>query len=132
MQRASWNTVCRRSTQFAAYNRMSCPKEHAPLPDYGHEGLPWINDHAFSFLQGSEQTSQKGPQVRAQRLPHRGVVKEQNESAGRASNLIASENVTSRRTRGVMGSDFAHRLRRGPPRRALLQGTEIIDEIEAC
>jgi cephalosporin-C deacetylase len=46
------DTVCPPSTQFAAYNRMSCPKSVLLYPDFGHEGLPWINDHAFSFLAG--------------------------------------------------------------------------------
>jgi len=22
------------------------------FPDYGHEGLPWIGDHAFAFMAG--------------------------------------------------------------------------------
>jgi cephalosporin-C deacetylase len=46
------DTVCPPSTQFAAYNRMGCPKSLIVFPDYGHEGLPWIGDHAFSFLAG--------------------------------------------------------------------------------
>ncbi len=58
------------------------------------------------------------------------LVKEQNEWRGRCVNLIASENVTSRRTRGVMGSDFAHRYAEGHPGERYYQGTEIIDEIE--
>lgn len=58
------------------------------------------------------------------------LVKEQNEWRGRCINLIASENVTSRRTRGVMGSDFAHRYAEGHPGERYYQGTEIIDEIE--
>ena len=59
------------------------------------------------------------------------LVKEQNEWRGRCINLIASENVTSRRTRGVMGSDFAHRYAEGHPGERYYQGTEIIDEIES-
>jgi len=58
------------------------------------------------------------------------LVKEQNEWRGRCVNLIASENVTSRRVRGVMGSDFAHRYAEGHPGERYYQGTEIIDEIE--
>jgi glycine hydroxymethyltransferase len=58
------------------------------------------------------------------------LVKEQNEWRGRCINLIASENVTSRRVRGVMGSDFAHRYAEGHPGERYYQGTEIIDEIE--
>jgi glycine hydroxymethyltransferase len=59
------------------------------------------------------------------------LVKEQNEWRGRCVNLIASENVTSRRTRGVMGSDFAHRYAEGHPGERYYQGTEIIDKIES-
>jgi glycine hydroxymethyltransferase len=58
------------------------------------------------------------------------LVKGQNEWRGRCVNLIASENVTSRRVRGVMGSDFAHRYAEGHPGERYYQGTEIIDEIE--
>jgi cephalosporin-C deacetylase len=46
------DTVCPPSTQFAAYNRMRCPKSQIVFPDYGHEGLPCIGDHAFAFLAG--------------------------------------------------------------------------------
>jgi cephalosporin-C deacetylase len=46
------DTICPPSTQFAAYNRMRCPKSLLVYPDFGHEGLPYINDHAFAFLAG--------------------------------------------------------------------------------
>jgi cephalosporin-C deacetylase len=46
------DTVCPPSTQFAAYNRMRCPKSQIVFQDYGHEGLPCIGDHAFAFLAG--------------------------------------------------------------------------------
>jgi len=46
------DSVCPPSTQFAAYNRLRCPKSVIVFPDYGHEGLPWIGDHAFAFLAG--------------------------------------------------------------------------------
>jgi len=59
------------------------------------------------------------------------LVKEQNGWRGRCINLIASENVTSRRVRGVMGSDFAHRYAEGHPGERYYQGTEMIDEIES-
>jgi glycine hydroxymethyltransferase len=58
------------------------------------------------------------------------LVKEQNGWRGSCINLIASENVTSRRVRGIMGSDFAHRYAEGHPGERYYQGTEIIDEIE--
>jgi glycine hydroxymethyltransferase len=59
------------------------------------------------------------------------LVKQQNSWRSRCINLIASENVTSSRTRGVMGSDFAHRYAEGHPGERYYQGTEIIDEIES-
>jgi glycine hydroxymethyltransferase len=59
------------------------------------------------------------------------LVKEQNDWRGTCVNLIASENVTSKRVRGVMGSDFAHRYAEGHPGERYYQGTEIIDEIES-
>jgi cephalosporin-C deacetylase len=46
------DTICPPSTQFAAYNRMSCPKSLLVYPDFGHEGLPWIGDRAVEFLAG--------------------------------------------------------------------------------
>jgi glycine hydroxymethyltransferase len=59
------------------------------------------------------------------------LVKEQNDWRGACINLIASENVTSRRVREIMGSDFAHRYAEGHPGERYYQGTEIIDEIES-
>ena len=59
------------------------------------------------------------------------LVREQNDWRGHCINLIASENVTSRRVRGVMGSDFSHRYAEGHPGERYYQGTEIIDEIES-
>jgi len=46
------DTVCPPSTQFAAYNRMGCPKSMLLYPDFGHESLPWINDHVVAFMAG--------------------------------------------------------------------------------
>ena len=45
-------------------------------------------------------------------------------------NLIASENVLSRRTRNQAGSDFAHRYAEGHPGERYYRGTSYIDEIE--
>ena len=59
------------------------------------------------------------------------LVRDQNDWRGACINLIASENVTSRRVRGIMGSDFAHRYAEGHPGERYYQGTEIIDEIES-
>ena len=46
------DAICPPSTQFAAYNRMSCPKSMLLYPDFGHEGLPWIGDRVVAFLAG--------------------------------------------------------------------------------
>ena len=59
------------------------------------------------------------------------LVRKQNEWRSGTLNLIASENLLSRRARGVMGSDFAHRYAEGHPGERYYQGTEIIDEIES-
>jgi len=44
------DTVCPPSTQFAAYNAITSKKDDIIYPDFGHEGLPGFNDHAFNFL----------------------------------------------------------------------------------
>ncbi|MBP7738716.1 MAG: serine hydroxymethyltransferase [Spirochaetes bacterium] len=59
------------------------------------------------------------------------LVRTQNQWRLSTINLIASENVMSKRARGVMGSDFCHRYAEGHPGERYYQGTEIIDEIEA-
>ena len=40
------------STVFAAYNKIVAPKRLAIYPDFGHEGLPGMNDEVFAFLAG--------------------------------------------------------------------------------
>jgi cephalosporin-C deacetylase len=42
--------ICPPSTQFAAYNKMDCPKRMVIYPDFGHETLPGVDDRIFSFL----------------------------------------------------------------------------------
>lgn len=42
--------VCPPSTQFAAYNSITAPKELLIYPDFAHEGLPGFMDRAFTFL----------------------------------------------------------------------------------
>ncbi len=49
----------------------------------------------------------------------------------RAVNLIASENVLSRRARALLPSDFGHRYAEGHPGARYYQGTGSIDIIEA-
>lgn len=44
------DTVCPPSTQFAAYNKITSPKEMALYPDFTHEGLPGFYDQAFEFM----------------------------------------------------------------------------------
>jgi cephalosporin-C deacetylase len=46
------DTICPPSTQFAAYNRITARKSMVLYPDFGHEGLPGINDIIFQFLAG--------------------------------------------------------------------------------
>ncbi|HUT51814.1 MAG TPA: serine hydroxymethyltransferase [bacterium] len=58
------------------------------------------------------------------------LVRQQNEWRSHTINLIASENVMSKRARAVMGSDFTHRYAEGHPGERYYQGTEKIDEIE--
>ncbi|MHA1180363.1 MAG: serine hydroxymethyltransferase, partial [Alphaproteobacteria bacterium] len=59
------------------------------------------------------------------------LVVEQEEWRRLCINLIASEQVLSRRARAVMGSDFCHRYAEGHPGERYYQGTEKIDTIES-
>ena len=42
--------ICPASTQFAAYNRMRCPKDLVIYPDYAHEFLPGVEDRVYDFF----------------------------------------------------------------------------------
>lgn len=42
--------ICPPSTQFAAYNKMTCKKDMVIYPDFGHEGLPGCADKTFEFM----------------------------------------------------------------------------------
>lgn len=44
------DTICPPSTQFAAYNRITSPKNVLIYPDFGHEGLPEFENLTFEFL----------------------------------------------------------------------------------
>lgn len=57
-------------------------------------------------------------------------IQQQNEWRSKCINLIASENVLSRRVRVQAGSDFAHRYAEGHPGERYYRGTTYIDEIE--
>lgn len=46
------DTICPPSTQFAAYNRITSPKNVVIYPDHGHEGLPGASDKVFEFMMG--------------------------------------------------------------------------------
>ncbi len=46
------DTICPPSTQFAAYNKITAPKSLLVYPDFGHEGLPDLNDKIFQYMLG--------------------------------------------------------------------------------
>jgi cephalosporin-C deacetylase len=46
------DNICPPSTQFAAYNRITAPKDMVLYPDFGHENLPGQTDRAFGFMRG--------------------------------------------------------------------------------
>ena len=44
------DTVCPPSTQFAAYNKITAPKQLEIYPDFGHESLPGFQDKIVRFM----------------------------------------------------------------------------------
>ncbi len=44
------DTICPPSSQFAVYNKIGASKSMVIYPDFGHEGLPGINDKIYQFL----------------------------------------------------------------------------------
>ncbi|SDX67913.1 alpha/beta fold hydrolase [Paenibacillus sp. CF384] len=44
------DTICPPSTQFAAYNKINSTKRLEIFPDFGHEGLPGLNDKIMQFF----------------------------------------------------------------------------------
>jgi cephalosporin-C deacetylase len=42
--------ICPPSTQFAAYNRMTCAKSLVIYPDFTHENLPGVEDSIWEFM----------------------------------------------------------------------------------
>lgn len=42
--------ICPPSTQYAMFNKLTCPKRHIIYPDYGHENLKDMYDISFDFL----------------------------------------------------------------------------------
>lgn len=59
------------------------------------------------------------------------LIRKQDDWRWQCLNLIASENVMSRRARDAAGSDFAHRYAEGHPGERYYRGTSYIDEIES-
>jgi glycine/serine hydroxymethyltransferase len=58
------------------------------------------------------------------------LIQKQAQWRNRCINLIASENIVSRRVSAQAGSDFAHRYAEGHPGERYYRGTSYIDEIE--
>ena len=46
------DVVCPPSTQFAAYNKITAPKQMSIYPDFGHENLPGFSDETYQFMRG--------------------------------------------------------------------------------
>ncbi len=46
------DTICPPSSQFAAYNKITSEKNLVIYPDFGHEGLPGLNDKIYEFMMG--------------------------------------------------------------------------------
>jgi Acetyl esterase (deacetylase) len=46
------DTICPPSTQFAAYNKITAPKQYVIYPDFGHEHLPGCGDRTMQFFLG--------------------------------------------------------------------------------
>ena len=44
------DTICPPSTQFAAYNKITAPKDMKVFPDFGHEGLPGAHDMILELM----------------------------------------------------------------------------------
>ena len=44
--------ICPPSSQFAAYNKITAPKEMALFPDFAHEHYPGFMDQVFQFMAG--------------------------------------------------------------------------------
>jgi cephalosporin-C deacetylase len=47
---ALMDRICPPSTQFAAYNKIASDKSVVYYPDFGHEGLPGVNDLVLRFF----------------------------------------------------------------------------------
>ena len=46
------DTGCPPSNQYAAFNKITSPKQTVLYPDFGHEGLPGFSDRVSEFIAG--------------------------------------------------------------------------------
>ena len=46
------DTICPPSSQFAAYNKITAPKNYVLYPDFTHEPLPGQLDRTYAFMRG--------------------------------------------------------------------------------
>jgi cephalosporin-C deacetylase len=46
------DTICPPSSQFAAYNKITAPKNYVLYPDFTHETLPGQLDRTYAFMRG--------------------------------------------------------------------------------
>ena len=51
------DNICPPSTQFAAYNKMTCKKQLVIYPDFAHENLPGAGDKIMQFMLGMKAES---------------------------------------------------------------------------
>lgn len=52
------DTICAPSTQFAAYNRLECPKQMLLNREYGHEKIAYAFDRIFTHFLGLQAASE--------------------------------------------------------------------------
>jgi len=50
MATAMMDTICPPSTQFAAYNKITAPKDMLFYPDFAHESLPGMDDRILTLM----------------------------------------------------------------------------------
>jgi glycine hydroxymethyltransferase len=94
--------------------------------------LPSAGDNAKSGRLHAARQEGKPPFMYASKISEiEGLIHQQDAWRNRCINLIASENVMSRRARACAGSDFAHRYAEGHPGERYYRGTTYIDMIES-
>lgn len=89
--------------------------------------------HGMPSIGQGEQTGLNGCATFEERVREvERIVQRQNEWRQiRTLNLIASENILSRRARVLLSSDFTHRYAEGHPGARYYQGTQYIDSVES-